>query len=93
MIVLGSILLSVFAPAGLGLRGLDLLLAALVALVPVVYLASNLLKYVIPPRIEIYLPEDATLRLRDISPPPRNLKHEADDRATGSSRSGNTPQP
>jgi hypothetical protein len=25
----------------------------------------NFVKYVIPPKIEIYLPKDATLRLRD----------------------------
>lgn len=61
----GSILLTALVLAGLGFRGLHLLYAVLITLVPVVYLAINLVKYAIPPRIEIYLPEDTTLHLRD----------------------------
>lgn len=47
-----------------GLRGLHLVYALLLALYPTVYLEVNYLKYVITPKIQIYLPEDATLNLR-----------------------------
>jgi hypothetical protein len=60
----GSILLVTAVLVVLGLRGLSLLYAVLLAIVPVLYIEVNFLKYLIPPRIEIYLPEDATLRLR-----------------------------
>jgi hypothetical protein len=63
----GSILVTVVALAAWGFRGFHLLYASLIALVPVVYLAINLVKYVVPPKIEFYLPEDATLDLRDRS--------------------------
>jgi hypothetical protein len=65
LVVFGSILLATLAFAALGFRGFHLLYAVLAALVPVVFLAMNLVKYVIPPKIEIYLPEDATLYLRE----------------------------
>ena len=48
-----------------GFVGLHLLYAVLLAWFPVQYLALSLVKYVIPPKIKAYLPEDATLHLRD----------------------------
>jgi uncharacterized paraquat-inducible protein A len=48
-----------------GFRGLSLLYALLLAAIPTLYVEVNFLKYLIPPRIEDYLPEDATLRLRN----------------------------
>lgn len=48
-----------------GVRSLYLVLAVILAWFPTVCLAVSLVKYVIPPKIEIYLPKDATLRLRD----------------------------
>jgi len=65
LVGLGSILLATLVFTALGFRGFHLLYAVLAALVPVVFLAMNLVKYVIPPKIEIYLPKDATLNLRD----------------------------
>lgn len=61
----GSILLDVLVFVALGFRGLRLLLGVLLTFVPVLYLQVNLLKYLIPPRIEVYLPKDSTLRLRE----------------------------
>jgi|SRR5690348_14289325 hypothetical protein len=49
----------------LGFRGLHLLYAILLAWLPIQYIAINFLKFVIPPKIEIYLPKDATLHLRN----------------------------
>jgi hypothetical protein len=51
--------------AALGFRGLHLLSAVLVASVPVLYLEVMFMKYLIPPKIEIYVPKDSTLRLHD----------------------------
>ena len=62
---LGSISLATAALVTLGFRGLHLLYSVLVVLVPVVYMAINCVKYVILPKIEIYLPEDAVLHLRN----------------------------
>lgn len=50
--------------AAIGLRGLHLVGAVLVAFVPVLYVAANFLKHAFSPKIEIYLPEDSTLNLR-----------------------------
>ena len=61
----GSALLDGLLFWALGVRNLYLVPAVLLAWFPTVYLAVNLLKYVIPQKIEIYLPKDATLRLRD----------------------------
>jgi len=61
----GSALLDSLVFWALGVRSLYLVPAVLLAWFPTVYLAVDLLKYVIPPKIEIYLPKDATLRLRD----------------------------
>ncbi len=61
----GSVLFSVLVFAAAGLRGIALLCAVLVAFLPVLWVAANFVKYVLPPRIEIYVPEDASLRLRD----------------------------
>lgn len=60
----GSILVATLVFAALGFRGLYLLCAVLVASVPVVYVAANFLKYLIPPKIETYLPKNTTLDLR-----------------------------
>jgi hypothetical protein len=61
----GSVLFPALLLAGVGLRGLRLLVAVLVAFVPVLYVATNFIKYLFPPRIELYLPEDGTLRLKN----------------------------
>jgi hypothetical protein len=47
----------------LGFRGSSLVRALLWAFLPVLYLNSNFFKYLIPPKIEIYMP-DTTLHLR-----------------------------
>jgi hypothetical protein len=52
----------------LRIRGVDLLYDVLLALIPVVFLQTNFLKYLIPPmKIEPYLPrsKDSSLRLRE----------------------------
>jgi hypothetical protein len=49
----------------LGIRGDNLLFTLVIALYPILYFIANLLKYLIPPTIELYLPEGATLNLRD----------------------------
>ena len=67
----GSVVVSALVLAAAGLRGFSLLCAVLVAFVPVLWVAANFVKYVLPPRIEIYLPDDASLRLRDGPPPPQ----------------------
>jgi hypothetical protein len=61
----GSVLVPALVLAAVGLREVRLLVAVLVAFVPVLYVATNFTKYFFPPRIEIYLPEDATLRLKN----------------------------
>jgi hypothetical protein len=60
-----SLLLSGVAFAALGFRGLRLLYALLWGLVPVIYLAANYFKYLIPPKIEPYVPRKKTLRMLD----------------------------
>jgi predicted RNA-binding Zn-ribbon protein involved in translation (DUF1610 family) len=60
-----SLLVPIFFFAALGLRGLHLVGAVLVAFVPVLYVGANFLKYALSPKIEIYLPEDSSLNLRD----------------------------
>jgi hypothetical protein len=49
--------------ASLGFRGSDLVRALLLAFIPVLFLSANFFKYLIPPKIEIYMP-DTSLRLR-----------------------------
>jgi hypothetical protein len=61
----GSLLVPTLFFGAIGLRGLHLLAAVLAAFVPVLYVAANFLKYALPPKVEIYLPEDSTLDLRD----------------------------
>jgi hypothetical protein len=46
----------------LGFGGLHLISAVLLVWFPVGYLALHLVKYVMPPKIEIYLPEDTSVR-------------------------------
>jgi hypothetical protein len=58
-----GILLSVMMLVAIGLRGAYLIVASLLAAYPVTYLGANYLKYVVPPKIESYLPKDATLDL------------------------------
>lgn len=62
---IGSVLLTALGTMALGFRGLHLLYAILVVLVPIWYLAINVVKYFIPPKIEIYVPEDTSLHLGD----------------------------
>jgi len=47
----------------LGFRGSTLIRASLLAFVPVLFLSANFFKYLIPPKIETYMP-DTTLHLR-----------------------------
>jgi hypothetical protein len=49
----------------LGVRSLYLVLAVILAWFPTVYVVVMYIKHIIRPKIEIYLPKDATLRLRD----------------------------
>ena len=53
---MGSLALSVVASLVLGFRGFHLLYAVLVLLVVIDYLAIHLLKYAVPPKIEIGVP-------------------------------------
>ncbi len=50
-----------------GLSWLYLVFAELVVVYPVLYLALRFVKYVIPPKIETYLPSETELHLRDRS--------------------------
>jgi hypothetical protein len=52
----GSLALSVVASLVLGFRGFHLLYAVLLLLVVIVYLAIHLVKYAVPPKIEIAVP-------------------------------------
>jgi hypothetical protein len=61
----GSIALAALVLAALGFRGLQLLSAVLFASVLVLYSEVFFLKYLIPPRVESYMPKESTLRLRD----------------------------
>lgn len=62
-----SLLATMVAAAGvfalLGYRGAELLRALILALIPLIFVAANFSKYLIPPKIETYMP-DTTLRLR-----------------------------
>ena len=49
----------------IGIRGIDIFCALLVALYPVIYLAANYFKYLILPNIEIYVSRNKSLRLFD----------------------------
>jgi hypothetical protein len=60
----GNVLASGCAFRLLGLGGLHLLYAVLLAWLPVQYAALHLVKYALPPRVSEYLPRDSTLRLR-----------------------------
>lgn len=61
---LGNVLALVSAFGLLGLRGLHLLGAVLVAWFPIQFVALGTVKYVLPPKVVEYLPQDSTLRLR-----------------------------
>jgi len=61
---LANLLISAAVSRVIGFSGLHLLYAVIVAWLPVQYLALSLVRYVIPPKIEIYLPKDASLNLR-----------------------------
>lgn len=59
---------TLFLAAGfwvLGFTGIHLLCAILVAWLPIDFIAINFGKYVIPPKIELYCPKDATFNLRN----------------------------
>jgi hypothetical protein len=49
----------------IGIRGIELMYALLIALYPVVYLAANYFKYLILPDVELYVPRNKSLRLFD----------------------------
>jgi hypothetical protein len=54
---LGSLLVAVTGSLGLGIRGIDLVLAVLLSWLPIDYLAYKFVKYVMPPTIEIAVPQ------------------------------------
>jgi hypothetical protein len=53
---LGSLLVAVAGSLGLGIRGIDLVLAVLLSWLPIDYLAYKFVKYIVPPTIEIAVP-------------------------------------
>lgn len=63
--VWGSVLLVGLVFIASGLRGLHLAYAMLLAVYPILFVSANFLKYIITPKIQIYLPKDATLNLRE----------------------------
>jgi hypothetical protein len=50
------LLVAVAGSLGLGIRGIDLVLAVLLSWLPIDYLAYKFVKYVVPPTIEIAVP-------------------------------------
>jgi hypothetical protein len=62
---LGNLLFSVVLFRALGLTGLHLVYAVLLAWLPFQYVAANVVKYIIPPEIMIYGSKGTTLGLRD----------------------------
>lgn len=64
-IAVGNPVFSASALLALGISGLHVVYGVILAWLPVQYFAINLLKYVIPPRIEVALSGDGILRLRD----------------------------
>lgn len=76
-IAIGSLLLSVFVSLVSGFRGFHLLYAVLLLLVVIDFLAIHLLKYAVPPRIEIAVPPTPLRQLvREIMGPSElNLRH------------------
>jgi hypothetical protein len=58
---LGSLLFPAIVFRALGFTGLHLLFAVLLAWFPVGYLGLQLIKFVIPPKIKVYLPKDTTV--------------------------------
>jgi hypothetical protein len=65
----GAILLISCLLAGVGFRGLALLGVAALVAYPAAYVGVNYVKYLIPPRVEVYLPKNAELDLRDTRRP------------------------
>jgi hypothetical protein len=65
----GSILLVSCLLAAVGFRGLALLGVAALAAYPAAYVGVNCIKYLIPPKVEVYLPKHADLDLRDTRKP------------------------
>jgi len=67
---LGNVLFSLTLAAFVGLRGLHLLYAVALAWLPVQFLAINLVKYILPPRIEVAPPwKSLRQTLREIKGP------------------------
>jgi hypothetical protein len=64
LIFFGSILLAALLSTVLGFRGFNALFFVVAIFFPIVFLAARLVPYVIPPKIEMYLPEGASLNLR-----------------------------
>lgn len=48
-----------------GFRELQLILLVLLSLLFEIFFVANILKFIIPPTIQVYLPHDTTLRLRE----------------------------
>jgi len=62
-----AIMIPVLVLWAFGLSWPYLILGELVVVYPVVYLALRFVKYIIPPKIETYLPRETELHLRDCS--------------------------
>jgi hypothetical protein len=73
--VWGSVVLVGLILIASGLRGLHLLYAMLLAIYPILFVSANYMKYLVTPKVEVYLPKDATLNLRD-----QRQTHETKDR-------------
>ena len=60
------VLISIVVFLSLGIRGLDLLYDVLLTIVPIIFLSANYLKYLVPPKTELYAPKtkDSSLHLR-----------------------------
>lgn len=75
-IALSSLGLSIVTSLGLGFRGFHLIYAILLSLVVIDFLALQLVKYAVPPKIEIVVPRTPLRRLvREIMEPSKlNLR-------------------
>ena len=61
---LGSLLVSGAALWLCGFGGPHLVAAAILAWIPIQFVALRLVRYVVPPKLREHLPQDTTLRLR-----------------------------
>src|ERR1019366_6293915 len=62
---LGCLLFPAAVLRAFGVGGLHLLITVLLLWLPIDYLALSFSRYVVPPKIQIYLPRDTALNLHD----------------------------